>query len=164
MLHVADAVIQGLVNKPVCERDPSPYDGTTRRSNGDTDWTGVVHQHDDRLHQPLRWRKPRLVFVDSMSDLFHPSVSSSIACFCVVRRGAAHGRPRRPSVRRVGTPRDAAGAGACGGDRRRRVRDVIGPWRCLRTVPPAPHSNTLGDDHTAEEQHRTVRSRERGPS
>lgn len=30
--------------------------------------------HEDRLDQPLRWRKPRRVFVNSMSDLFHESV------------------------------------------------------------------------------------------
>lgn len=30
--------------------------------------------HPDRLDQPLRWRKPRRVFVNSMSDLFHPDV------------------------------------------------------------------------------------------
>ena len=30
--------------------------------------------HDDVLGQPLRWRKPRRVFVNSMSDLFHESV------------------------------------------------------------------------------------------
>ena len=28
----------------------------------------------DRLDQPLRWRKPRTIFVNSMSDLFHPDV------------------------------------------------------------------------------------------
>lgn len=28
----------------------------------------------DRLEEPLRWRKPRMVFVCSMSDLFHPEV------------------------------------------------------------------------------------------
>jgi hypothetical protein len=27
-----------------------------------------------RLDQPLRWRRPRLVFVNSMSDLFHEEV------------------------------------------------------------------------------------------
>ena len=30
--------------------------------------------HPDRLNQPLRWKKPRRIFVDSMSDLFHPDV------------------------------------------------------------------------------------------
>ena len=50
------------------------YDGTTRRGKNGTDWTGVVHLHEDRLSLPLRWRKPQRVFVDSMSDLFHPAV------------------------------------------------------------------------------------------
>ena len=27
--------------------------------------------HPERLHQPLKWRRPRLIFVNSMSDLFH---------------------------------------------------------------------------------------------
>lgn len=30
--------------------------------------------HPDKLDEPYRWRKPRRVFVDSMSDLFHASV------------------------------------------------------------------------------------------
>lgn len=30
--------------------------------------------HSDMLQVPLRWRKPRLVFVNSMSDLFHEAV------------------------------------------------------------------------------------------
>jgi len=33
-----------------------------------------VWTHPDRLAQPLGWRKPRRVFVNSMSDLFHPDV------------------------------------------------------------------------------------------
>jgi protein gp37 len=30
--------------------------------------------HPDRLKQPNRWRKPRMIFVNSMSDLFHKDV------------------------------------------------------------------------------------------
>ena len=37
-------------------------------------WTGEVRIFPDRLGQPLRWRRPRRVFVDSMSDLFHPGI------------------------------------------------------------------------------------------
>ncbi|MDP9402629.1 MAG: phage Gp37/Gp68 family protein [Actinomycetota bacterium] len=33
-----------------------------------------VTLHEDQLTLPLRWRQPRLVFVNSMSDLFHPKV------------------------------------------------------------------------------------------
>jgi protein gp37 len=30
--------------------------------------------HPERLEQPLRWRRPRMIFVNSMSDLFHELV------------------------------------------------------------------------------------------
>jgi protein gp37 len=30
--------------------------------------------HEDKLHEPYSWRKPRRVFVNSMSDLFHSKV------------------------------------------------------------------------------------------
>lgn len=36
-------------------------------------FTDVV-PHANRLEQPLRWRRPRRIFVNSMSDLFHPDV------------------------------------------------------------------------------------------
>lgn len=37
-------------------------------------FNGVVKCHDHKLEIPLRWRKPRMVFVNSMSDLFHEKV------------------------------------------------------------------------------------------
>lgn len=36
-----------------------------------------VTLHPDRLEQPLKWKKPRTVFVCSMSDLFHEKVPDS---------------------------------------------------------------------------------------
>lgn len=36
--------------------------------------TTGVKLHSERLHKPLRWRKPRRVFVNSLSDLFHDEV------------------------------------------------------------------------------------------
>lgn len=33
-----------------------------------------VRTHGDRLVQPIRWAKRRMIFVNSMSDLFHPAV------------------------------------------------------------------------------------------
>ena len=38
------------------------------------DWTGKVRLVPEKLEEPLRWRKPRRVFVNSMSDLFHEDV------------------------------------------------------------------------------------------
>lgn len=40
----------------------------------DGQWTGIVHWMPERLEQPMRWRKPRMVFVCSMGDLFHEAV------------------------------------------------------------------------------------------
>ena len=34
----------------------------------------AVTLHPDRLDQPLRWKKPRMIFVCSMGDLFHEDV------------------------------------------------------------------------------------------
>lgn len=37
-------------------------------------WSGEVGLIPHKLAEPLSWRKPRMVFVNSMSDLFHESV------------------------------------------------------------------------------------------
>ncbi len=50
------------------------YEGLATISNGKARWTGKVRLNHDVLEQPLRWRKPRRVFVASMGDLFHPGV------------------------------------------------------------------------------------------
>jgi protein gp37 len=34
----------------------------------------AVRTHDDSLMTPFEWKKPKVVFVNSMSDLFHPDV------------------------------------------------------------------------------------------
>lgn len=45
-----------------------------------------------RLEQPLAWKKPRLVFVNSMSDLFHPDVPTDYIeeVFEVMERASQH--------------------------------------------------------------------------
>ena len=48
-------------------------EGVAKRFWGDRKFTDV-QTHPDRLDAPLRWRKPRRVFVNSMSDLFHEDV------------------------------------------------------------------------------------------
>ena len=50
------------------------YVGTTRTSGGRSVWTGRTHLLEQTLDIPLSWQKPRLVFVNSMSDLFQDSV------------------------------------------------------------------------------------------
>lgn len=38
-------------------------------------WTGRVEVIESRLNEPRRWKDPRLVFVNSMSDLFHEKLA-----------------------------------------------------------------------------------------
>lgn len=51
------------------------YAGLTRQSGRRTIWNGVVREDHSALAIPYRWRKPRKIFVNSMSDLFHEGVS-----------------------------------------------------------------------------------------
>jgi protein gp37 len=50
------------------------YKGLTRRSGGRPVWTGRIRLDEKSLTVPHSWSKPRKVFVNSMSDLFHPDV------------------------------------------------------------------------------------------
>lgn len=46
------------------------YEGLVRSTSTGPRWTGASRFLPELLEQPLRWRRPRRVFVDSMSDLF----------------------------------------------------------------------------------------------
>lgn len=51
------------------------YKGTTRKlANGEMAWTGELKMHEDALAIPTKWKKPKIIFVNSMSDLFHEKV------------------------------------------------------------------------------------------
>ena len=50
------------------------YQGLVTGSGSNLDWNGTVRTQPDRLDEPLHWRKPRRVFVNSLSDLFHKDV------------------------------------------------------------------------------------------
>ncbi|MBU6246490.1 MAG: DUF5131 family protein [Xanthomonadaceae bacterium] len=51
-----------------------PYHGLAERTPSGPRWTGKVELIEHLLDQPLLWKKPRRIFVNSMSDLFHESV------------------------------------------------------------------------------------------
>jgi protein gp37 len=51
------------------------YAGATKPSKAGPVWTGMLALAPARiLTQPLRWKKPRTIFVNSMGDLFHEDV------------------------------------------------------------------------------------------
>lgn len=89
----------------------NPTTGCTKVSAGckhcyaERDWARLVHLpsykgraftdvacHEERLSQPLRWQKPRMIFVNSMSDLFHLHVPDEFIShvFKVMRDSPQH--------------------------------------------------------------------------
>ena len=63
------------------------FSGTPAYPNGFN-----VTLRPERLEQPLRWRRPRMIFVNSMSDLFHPQVTDAYLdqVFDVMERATQH--------------------------------------------------------------------------
>lgn len=52
------------------------YHGLAEMRNGKAYWTGKVDLVDDKLLDPLGWTRPRKVFVNAMSDLFHEQLTA----------------------------------------------------------------------------------------
>jgi protein gp37 len=53
------------------------YTGVTRKSGRRSVWTGRVRLSEKALDVPLRWKNPKKIFVNSMSDLFQEAVPFS---------------------------------------------------------------------------------------
>lgn len=78
---------------------------------------GDMRCHGDVLSLPLRWRKPRRVFVNSMADLFHPDVPEEFIdkVFAVMALARTHTfqvltkRPKRMLEYMLGMESDVAG-------------------------------------------------------
>lgn len=73
------AINQAYRNSAIATKMPNPgrmryYDGLTQKRDDRVDWTGLVRFVQEALEIPLKWKKPRKIFVNSMSDLFHESV------------------------------------------------------------------------------------------
>lgn len=68
------------------------YEGLTKLTNGGPVWTGKIKLVHELLDRPLHWKKPRRVFVNSMSDLFHEDVPDEFiaSVFAVMRDARSH--------------------------------------------------------------------------
>lgn len=105
------------------------------RTDGDRRTSGPgfgVALHPEVLLEPLRWRRPRKVFVDSMADLMHAKVPLDFlaAAWAVMALTPQH-------TYQVLTKRP---------ERYRRVLD--GPCRCGGGHLPGIHFRSLVQDHT----------------
>jgi protein gp37 len=67
------------------------HDGLTVIRGGRPGWSGKIQLAPERLGQVLRWKRPRMVFVNSMSDLFHEKIPFEYVAACF---GAMAATPR----------------------------------------------------------------------
>jgi len=98
------------------------YDGLVfaKRDGRAPGWTGEARFIPEMLDAPLRWRKPSLVFVNSMSDLFHDDITNEqiAAEFGVMAACPRHTfqvltkRPKRMTEWFEWATRDATDAGS----------------------------------------------------
>ena len=73
--------------------DPDqPFHGFAIRTPHGGQWTGKLALVEDALTLPLRWKRPRRIFVNSMSDLFHENLPDEAidAVFCVMSAADHH--------------------------------------------------------------------------
>lgn len=61
-------------NPKIPKKDRERYRSTIRETKRGWEWSGKVALFEDRLEQPKSWRKPRMVFLCSMSDICHEDV------------------------------------------------------------------------------------------
>src|SRR5262245_36078385 len=51
-----------------------PYHGLTKVTDAGPIWNGEIRLYPELIDIPLRMRKPRRVFIESMSDIYHRDV------------------------------------------------------------------------------------------
>lgn len=78
-----------------------PYEGLVKMTPKGPRWTGKVVLVEDKLQDPLRWKKPRRIFVNSMSDLFHEALSDEqidrvFAVMCLAKQHTFQVLTKRP--------------------------------------------------------------------
>jgi protein gp37 len=68
------------------------YRGTVRKVHGRPVWTGQVNLAEHALEKPLGWRRPTMIFVGSMSDLFYERVPDEwvVRIFDMMRQAPQH--------------------------------------------------------------------------
>lgn len=70
------------------------YEGLTRKTGHGPVWTGEIRLVPELLDLPLRWKTPRRIFVNSMSDLFHEKVPDGFIGKVFAAMGACEDQQR----------------------------------------------------------------------
>lgn len=101
-----------------------PYEGLVAFTSQGAKWTGVVQTVPGKLAEPLQWKQPRAVFVNSMSDLFHPAVPFEYIAAVFGAMALAPAHTFQVLTKRVQRMRDFCRWAAGEGARARAARDL----------------------------------------
>ena len=126
-------------------------------------WTGVLQTVESLLDAPLRWRKPRRIFVNSMSDIFHDDVAFEFVdrMFAVMASTARHCYQiltKRPERMLQYMQRVAEGAPMAGQRYEREMREHFDRYKLdflegySIPSPPTPELRFIYDSATMQEK------------
>ena len=143
-LHQGQPRVQALLRRA----DGTRLTGDGERATTSDGFELTLHGH--LLDVPLRWRKPRHIFVNSMSDLFHEDVPRGVhrSGSSTSWRGAAGTRSRcsRSGRERLAEPAPRrlrlAGERLDGRQRRERASTPTASTTCARTGPQSGSSRS----------------------
>jgi protein gp37 len=80
-----------------------PYEGLAYfDANGKAHWTGLIRTVPEKLVEPIRKRKPLMIFVNSMSDLFHEDVPDEFIAAVFAVMGIARHHTYQVLTKRAG--------------------------------------------------------------
>ena len=116
-------------------------------------FNGVVRMLPEKLTEPLHWRRPRRVFVNSMSDLFHESVPFEFIAAVYGVMGAAPEHTFQVLTKRPGRAIEFyqwLGGLSCG--RTRREAKSIGPGQLPLTICGAFALKAIGERISVDER------------
>lgn len=74
--RIAARYAGGKVILPGGREQTAPFYGFAEATASGPRWTGRVELIPEKLDEPLRWKKPARIFVNSMSDLFHEKLAN----------------------------------------------------------------------------------------
>lgn len=142
------------------------YEGLTKQTSAGPQWTGRVREVADALNEPLKWKKPERIFVNSMSDLFHEGVSFEFVdrVFAVMASSHRHRfqiLTKRPDRMRAYMQRVSNGAAAAAERYEREMREHFDKYKMefregySIPEPPTPELRFIYDSAATQEQRPT---------
>ena len=90
--RISDGCVNCYAEKMAVRMKNTHYKGLVQSTSKGPRWTGEIMHVESVLSDPYKWKKPSLVFVNSMSDMFHEKADMDFVekCFDVMNGNPRH--------------------------------------------------------------------------